>query len=58
LEGASIYVIWKARISCLLDEYDLKAYINSMVVVPADIDPLKACKKEMVKEKTLILDGV
>ena len=51
-------MIWKARISCLLDEYDLKTYIDSVVVVPADADPLKVYKKEMAKEKRLILDGV
>ena len=58
LEGASNYVIWKARISCLLDEHDLKTYIDSVVVVPADANPLKAYKKEMAKAKTLILDWV
>ena len=31
LDGASNYVIWKARISCLLVEHDLKAYVNSVV---------------------------
>ena len=51
-------MIWKARISCLLDEYDLKTYIDSVVAVPAYIDPLKTYKKEMAKAKRLILDGV
>ena len=41
LEEASNYVIWKARITCLLDEYDLKLFVTSMVVVPTDPDPLK-----------------
>ena len=58
LDGASNYVIWKARISCLLDEHDLKMYIDSVVVVPNDTDPLKKYKAEMVKGKWLILDGV
>jgi len=51
-------VIWKAKISCLLDEYDLKAYIDSVVVVLEHANPLKAHKKEMEKEKRLILKGV
>jgi len=34
LDGASNYVIWKARMSFLLDEHGLKAYINNVVVVP------------------------
>lgn len=58
LDGASNYVIWKAMISCLLDEHDLKAYVDSVVVVPTDIDPLKNYKVEMAKAKRLILDGV
>ena len=58
LEGASNYVIWKARISFLLDEHDLKAFIDNVVAVPADVDPLKAYRKDMAKAKTLILDGV
>ena len=58
LEGASNYVVLKARISFLLDEHDLKAFINNAVVVPADPDPLKAYKNDMEKAKRLILDGV
>lgn len=58
LEGASNYVIWKARISCLLDEHDLKAYVDIVVVVPVDADPLKKYKIEIAKAKRLILDGV
>ena len=58
LEGASDYVIWKARISFLLDEHDLKTFIDNAVVVPANKDPLKAYKKDMAKAKRLILDEV
>ena len=52
------YVIRKARISCLLDEHDLKMYVDSVVVVPSDADPLKKYQVEMVKTMRLILDGV
>ena len=58
LEGASNYVIWQARIKCLLDEPDLKAFIDGVVVLPVDADPLKAYKKNMAKAKRLILDRV
>lgn len=44
LDGASNYVIWKARISFLLDEHDLKACVNNVVVIPADADSLKKYK--------------
>lgn len=34
LDGASNYVIWKARMSFLLDEFGLKMYIDVVVAVP------------------------
>ena len=43
--------------SFLLDEHALKTYVDSVVVVSADADPLKKYKYEMVKAKR-ILDGV
>jgi len=58
LDGASNYVISKARISFLLDDHDLKMYVDSVVVVLSDGDPLKKYKAEMAKAKQLILDGV
>ena len=58
LEGASNYVIWKVRITCLPNEYDLKLFVMSKVVVPADLDPLKKYKADMVKAKRLLVDGV
>ena len=58
LDGASNYVIWKARMSFLLDEYGLKAYIDVVVAVPSDADQQKKYKKEMARVKQLILDGV
>lgn len=58
LDGASNYVIWKVRMSFLLDEHALKTYVDSVVVVPADADLLKKYKAEMVKPKRMILDGV
>ena len=44
--------------SFLLDEHDLKTFIDSVVPVPADPDPLKAYKKDMAKAKRLILNRV
>ena len=58
MEGASNYVIWKARISYLLDENDFKTYVDSVVVVPTDLDLIKTYKAEMVKAKRFILDRV
>lgn len=44
--------------TCLLDEHDLKMYVDSVVAVPADADLLKKYKAEMAKTKQLIHDGV
>ena len=58
LEGAFDYVIWKTRILVVLEEYDLEAYINSVVAVSANNDQTKKYKAEQGKAKRLILDGV
>ena len=58
LEGASNYVIWKTRILVVLEEYDLEAYVKSVVVVPTENDQRKKYKVEQGKAKGLILDGV
>lgn len=50
-------MIWKASISFLLDEHNLQAYVDSVVVEPLDVDPLKKYKVEMAKAKQLILGG-
>lgn len=58
LDGDSNFVIWKARISYLLDEHDLKMYVSIVVVVHVDANPLKKYKDDMVKTKRIVLDGV
>jgi len=58
LDGASNYVIWKVRMSCLLDENFLKVYVDKVVAEPIDPDQLKKYKGEMAKTKRMILDGV
>jgi len=58
LDGASNYVIWKARMSFLLDECALKTCVDSVVAVLANADLLKKYRVEMAKAKRMILDGV
>lgn len=58
LEGSSNFVIWKARMSFLLDVYGLKTYVDNVVTVPQNANQLKEYRKEMAKAKWLILDGV
>ena len=54
LDGASNYVIWKARMSFLLDEHALKTYVDSVVVELVDADLLKKYKVEMAKAKRMM----
>ena len=49
-------MIWKERAKFLLDEYDLKAFMEN--VVPTDADQLKKYEADMAKAKRLLLDGV
>ena len=57
LEGASNYVICKTKILVVLEERDLEAYVNDVVVFSIDNDQKKKYKVEQRKEKSLILDG-
>ena len=41
-----------------LNEYGLKAYVENVVAVPQHVNQLKEYKKELVKVKQMILDGV
>ena len=45
-------------ISFLLDEHDLKHFIDNAQAEPVDATSLQAFKKNMDKAKRLILDGV
>eukprot|EP00253_Pinus_taeda_P002906 PITA_02906 len=44
LDRASNYVIWKIRILVVLEEYDLEAYVKSVVVIPVNNDQKKKYK--------------
>lgn len=58
LDGASNYVIWKARMSRCLDENFLNVYVDSVVAEPTNPDLIKKYKGEMAKIKRMILDGI
>ena len=45
LDGASNFIIWKARILAVLDKNRIKDYALRTVVVPVDADPLKKYKE-------------
>ena len=58
LDGASNFVIWKARILAELDKNRIKDYALKTIVVLVDVDPLKKYDKAQAKAKCVILDGV
>ena len=41
LDGASNFVIWKARILAILDKHHIKDYALKVVAEPVDTDPFK-----------------
>ena len=58
LDGASNFVIWKARILIVLDEHHIKDHALNTIVVPVDVDPLKKYEEAQAKEKRMITDEV
>jgi hypothetical protein len=58
LEGATNFRAWKARVLLLLEENDLKEYVESVVASPTDPQELAAHKKKEVKAKRVLLESV
>ena len=58
LEGASNFVIWKARILSVLDRYRIKAFALRTVAIPVDSTDNERFEDVMAKAKCIILDGV
>ena len=58
LDSVSNFVIWRARILLVLDEYDIKDNAMSVLVVLADPNPLEKFKNNQARTKRLIMDGV
>jgi hypothetical protein len=58
LEGATNFQDWKARILLLLEENDLKEYVEGLVPSPTDPQELIAHKKNEVKSKQILLDSM
>jgi hypothetical protein len=58
LEGATNFRAWKARVLLLLEENDLKEYVESVVTAPIDPHELTTHKKKEVKAKRVLLEYV
>jgi hypothetical protein len=58
LEGATNFRAWKAGVLFLLEENDLKEYVECVVPSPTDLQELVAHEKKEVKAKQVLLESV
>ena len=58
LDGASNFVVWKARILPILDRYRIKAFALRTVAIPVDPVDNEKYEDAMAKAKCIILDGL
>jgi hypothetical protein len=58
LEGATNFRAWKVRVLLLLEENDLKDYVEGEVVAPTDPQKWTTHKKKEVKAKRVLLESV
>lgn len=58
LDGASNFVVWKARILSILDRHYIKAFALRTMAIPVDSADNEKYKEVMAIAKCIILDGV
>ena len=58
LDDVSNFVIWRARILSVLDEYDIKDHAENVIAVPANADPLKKFNENQAGVKDGVQDHV
>jgi hypothetical protein len=58
LEGETNFQAWKERVLLLLEENDLKEYVEGVVVAPTDVKELAAHKKREVKANQVLLESM
>ena len=58
LDDVSNFVIWRARILIVLDEYVISDYVKNVLDMSTNADPLKKYNESQVRAKRLIMDGV
>jgi hypothetical protein len=58
LEGETNFWSWKAKVLLLLEENDLREYVESVFVAPNDLQELAAQKKKEVKAKRVFLESI
>jgi len=60
LDGSSNYIAWKDHMEAVLDDNDLKDFINQEVPKPADTNALELTewKKCVARVRRILLEGV
>lgn len=58
LDGASNFVIWKARILSVLDRHCIKGFALRIMAILVNPTDNERYEDEMAKAKCIILDGV
>ena len=58
LDGASNFVIWKAKTLSVLDRHHIKAFVLRTVAIPVDPANNEKYEDPMAKAKFIILDGI
>jgi len=57
LDGASNFVVWKARIFSIIDRNRLKGFVSRVIAIPVDPVANERYEEAMAKAKCIILDG-
>jgi hypothetical protein len=55
LDGASIFISWKERVTLVLKEYELWELVDKSITPPTYMTPLDAHKKKDIKVERVIL---
>ena len=58
LEGETKFRSWKEMVLLLLEENDLKEYVEGVVSIPTDLQELVVHKKKEVKAKWVFLESI
>jgi len=58
LDGASNFVVWKAKILPILDRYRIRHFSLKTIAIPLDSTENENYEEVMARAKCIILDGV
>ncbi len=58
LDGASNFVVWKARVLSILDRNHVKHFALRTITIPVDLADNEKYEEAMMRAKRIILDGL